>query len=640
MPRETWRDPKSGKAIKGEVLHQGFLCIKPDPFLTAPWQLRWVKHIVEDLVFKNGQTNILPTCWLLLCKVEPYEYMEKSPLPSDHVIMDLIRSITEADRSRNEQKAWESILDIQGAILLNEIDKLKEQPEIDAPYDLVQASPFQSESIHDDSGFDLVSKGPAPKIYRIWDKDNIYDHHGWAQQILAFTPSITPEYAMGGIGKKYKTPQSPNGEFKITIGKGSEAKTTRLSLLVPDRYSANKLYKGYIVAQSSAAGSFGKIRYGMESEGKKDILAIKEVHNQYTHPASPPPGPKKEVPKQTTAPQQNLFKLFFAPKKKSVPNPQPLPKQQEKPRKVTQDSVLKDFDKEIELMKKLQSKAKIIDKIVVRSPKDPKRGIKAYMVMNLMCPSTSLRKDLKEQQDGRSLLRLLLWDIANDLNTCHQKHYVHRDLKPGNIFASMDGTFALMDYGTCVTEGHNGSLAGTKGYIRPITVKQFDEFRTYKASWSHDLYALAITWIVWAGFLITNYSERDISEAMDKLDSNETRTKTGINYTDWAGRNKSHAVSQFLKELYEFDQDIFSFIFSNILSRSDENYCSANDIIALLGKNLHFNTNEIVLARKRLKMVIENSTFIKEAMQYKSALEKQRELFMKLVKQTSGFQTA
>jgi len=64
----------------------------------------------------------------------------------------------------------------------------------------------------------------------------------------------------------------------------------------------------------------------------------------------------------------------------------------------------------------------------------------------------------------------IILQTARALTCLHQRGYVHRDIKPGNILIDQENTVKLCDLGLAVREGSledDGSTAGTVSYIAP-----------------------------------------------------------------------------------------------------------------------------------------------------------------------------
>ena len=72
----------------------------------------------------------------------------------------------------------------------------------------------------------------------------------------------------------------------------------------------------------------------------------------------------------------------------------------------------------------------------------------AYMVMNYEL-GKSLQQILKSRKSlSESEIRKILFPLMNGLEIMHAKGFVHRDIKPGNIFIRGDGSPVLLDFGS------------------------------------------------------------------------------------------------------------------------------------------------------------------------------------------------
>ena len=82
--------------------------------------------------------------------------------------------------------------------------------------------------------------------------------------------------------------------------------------------------------------------------------------------------------------------------------------------------------------------------------------------------------------------------IARGLFYAHKQGYAHRDVKPGNIFVSLDGlTVKVVDFGLALGEGcerltATGTTVGTPNYLAPEVVDG------ERASPKSDIYALGV----------------------------------------------------------------------------------------------------------------------------------------------------
>ena len=69
----------------------------------------------------------------------------------------------------------------------------------------------------------------------------------------------------------------------------------------------------------------------------------------------------------------------------------------------------------------------------------------------------------------------VLWGCLNALVHVHSRHFVHRDLKPGNIMVDFAGQTKLLDFGIARVENQEitipGTIIGTAAYMSPEQVK-------------------------------------------------------------------------------------------------------------------------------------------------------------------------
>ncbi len=117
----------------------------------------------------------------------------------------------------------------------------------------------------------------------------------------------------------------------------------------------------------------------------------------------------------------------------------------------------------------------------------------AYIVMDYE-EGRSLDQVLEqgEQLLDESRLRGLLVPLLEGLREVHDKRYLHRDIKPGNIFIREDGSPLLLDFGAARLEigatSHDQTSIFTPGYA---PIEQYDS-QSPQAPCS-DLYALGAT---------------------------------------------------------------------------------------------------------------------------------------------------
>lgn len=138
--------------------------------------------------------------------------------------------------------------------------------------------------------------------------------------------------------------------------------------------------------------------------------------------------------------------------------------------------------------------ARLKDPNIVRISRYFNANGTAYFVMDYEEGATLA--ELLQREDGRRIgearLRELLLPLLKGLRTIHAKQYLHRDIKPGNIYLRKDGSPLLIDFGAAKLEfgsaGAQGFCALTPGYA---PLEQYDEFGD-QGPWS-DLYALGAT---------------------------------------------------------------------------------------------------------------------------------------------------
>ncbi len=98
------------------------------------------------------------------------------------------------------------------------------------------------------------------------------------------------------------------------------------------------------------------------------------------------------------------------------------------------------------------------------------RGLR-YMVMELM-HGGSLKDRLRAGALPWRDAAILIGQIAQALSYAHERHIVHRDIKPGNIMFTAEGRAKLMDFGLArmdevSTMTRTGTVMGTVFYLSP-----------------------------------------------------------------------------------------------------------------------------------------------------------------------------
>ncbi len=97
----------------------------------------------------------------------------------------------------------------------------------------------------------------------------------------------------------------------------------------------------------------------------------------------------------------------------------------------------------------------------------------------------SFEKMLTQEMDFSKLLKFIA-DASEGVAALHEKGYIHSDIKPENLFISLDGSTGLLgDFGMTTKIGEK-SKGGTLHYWRNNTDQEFN-------TKDKDLYALALT---------------------------------------------------------------------------------------------------------------------------------------------------
>jgi serine/threonine protein kinase len=144
------------------------------------------------------------------------------------------------------------------------------------------------------------------------------------------------------------------------------------------------------------------------------------------------------------------------------------------------------FEKEAKLL------ARFDDKNIVGVQRFFKANGTAYFVMDY-CDGQPLDEIIR--RDGSlslEQLNALIFPLLNSLERIHQEDFLHRDIKPGNIFIRSDGSPILLDFGAARQENvsHSRSMTSlaTDGYA---SIEQYDA--KGRQGPSADIYGFAAT---------------------------------------------------------------------------------------------------------------------------------------------------
>ncbi len=133
----------------------------------------------------------------------------------------------------------------------------------------------------------------------------------------------------------------------------------------------------------------------------------------------------------------------------------------------------------------------------------------AYIVMNFIeGESLHNRMHKRKKIDEKELLSLI-FPLLDGLEKVHDTGFLHRDIKPGNIFVSKDGAPMLLDFGAARAalkdKGRSLTAIVTRGYA---PIEQYSS-RGNQGPWT-DIYALA-------GVLYEIVTGEDPEEATDRV---------------------------------------------------------------------------------------------------------------------------
>jgi len=133
----------------------------------------------------------------------------------------------------------------------------------------------------------------------------------------------------------------------------------------------------------------------------------------------------------------------------------------------------------------------------------------AYIVMNFVHGQSLHDRMQRRKKINEEELKKFLFPILDGLESVHQAGFLHRDIKPGNIFIADDGEPMLLDFGaarSALLDKSRGLTAiVTRGYA---PIEQYSK-RGHQGPWT-DIYALA-------GVLYEIVTGNDPVEATDRV---------------------------------------------------------------------------------------------------------------------------
>jgi len=118
----------------------------------------------------------------------------------------------------------------------------------------------------------------------------------------------------------------------------------------------------------------------------------------------------------------------------------------------------------------------------------------AYMVMNYEV-GESLQQILKRKKHlgEQDLIRIML-PLMSGLELIHDKGFIHRDIKPGNVFIRSDGSPVLLDFGSARQTRGRGEAQTLTNFVSPgyAPIEQYTSKSDRQGPWT-DIYGLGAT---------------------------------------------------------------------------------------------------------------------------------------------------
>lgn len=156
------------------------------------------------------------------------------------------------------------------------------------------------------------------------------------------------------------------------------------------------------------------------------------------------------------------------------------------PTKVSRIAMMKEF----EMMQKFDSPYVATASIFYSNS-----SLSTFMIMKRY--TSDLYKEAVSQKFDDAKIRRLIRDIAIGIKTIHDSGYVHRDVKPENIFVDDEHNFVLGDFGLSEHEDRLtiAKPIGTTSYISPEVVECLfrPSLGTFLLGKPMDMYALGLT---------------------------------------------------------------------------------------------------------------------------------------------------
>ena len=116
---------------------------------------------------------------------------------------------------------------------------------------------------------------------------------------------------------------------------------------------------------------------------------------------------------------------------------------------------------------------------------------RAYLVMEFIDGPTLQDLFNEGRRFDLNEIASIISSILRALQYSHDQNIVHRDIKPGNVMFTAEGTVKLTDFGIARIENSDvtvvGTIMGTPAYMSP------EQFLGEKVDWRSDIYSVGVT---------------------------------------------------------------------------------------------------------------------------------------------------
>jgi serine/threonine protein kinase len=118
----------------------------------------------------------------------------------------------------------------------------------------------------------------------------------------------------------------------------------------------------------------------------------------------------------------------------------------------------------------------------------------AYMIMNYEV-GESLQQILKRKKNlsQKELIKIMM-PLMKGLELIHEKGFIHRDIKPGNVFIRTDGSPVLLDFGSARQTRGRGEAQTLTNFVSPgyAPIEQYTSKSDRQGPWT-DIYGMGAT---------------------------------------------------------------------------------------------------------------------------------------------------